>query len=385
MSVADYNVIKGMPKVLGMHTSFDSFKEGTKVSSGSKVGGACFAAIRDNLRTDESSGKIYDNEMLDTVKYYPWTATFTEFDLPYWTDKWLEVLLEIPFVKRRVIEYTGYDHGKCSPVTDEMNARNYDGRRSLIDKQKYFLIDFTCPVDEPFVVCSLLRIPQEFPDHIVTFKEVYESTGDAMKAFILSVYYGKSKFPLTGGHSACNGLDTEFWWKFYRDQSIAVSKDNNWRSNVLGGSAAMAITKEDMLKSLAIQDVPKHNVLVYGSLRKGMGNHALLQSALDKGHAHCVREEAYCDVNAQMYDTGAGFPAIVPCVKRNGIIVEHYKVNDETMEALDRLEGYPTLYDRAEILLHNTACWIYYQKTVCKSYSRIERNDWVYHVRSSGC
>lgn len=83
-----------------------------------------------------------------------------------------------------------------------------------------------------------------------------------------------------------------------------------------------------------------HKVFVYGTLKRGHGNHRLLQDAHFLGEF--VTENKWT-----MYSTG-GFPAVVHG-DSDYISGEVYEVNDEQFKNLDRLEGYPTMYTRERI------------------------------------
>ena len=85
-------------------------------------------------------------------------------------------------------------------------------------------------------------------------------------------------------------------------------------------------------------------VAVYGSLRKGLGNHRVL------GDSKLIGKEWV--PNYEMFSLGS-FPGI-----RNGegsIFVEVYKVDSDTLERLDMLEGYHSkdsvnnFYDKEEV------------------------------------
>ena len=52
-----------------------------------------------------------------------------------------------------------------------------------------------------------------------------------------------------------------------------------------------------------------------------------------------------CTVTGTLYDTGYGFPAFVP-EGENTVAAELIEIPFEDWEAVDRLEGYPRLYDR---------------------------------------
>lgn len=80
---------------------------------------------------------------------------------------------------------------------------------------------------------------------------------------------------------------------------------------------------------------------VYGTLKKGYGNHRLLERASFLG-------EAYTDGTFDMLNSG--FPVLVP--NDNGHIVkgEVYEFSDhDILDSLDALEGEGLMYDRREI------------------------------------
>lgn len=80
-----------------------------------------------------------------------------------------------------------------------------------------------------------------------------------------------------------------------------------------------------------------HLIFTYGTLKKGHGNHRLLESATYLGTAQSLPEFTMLHLG--------GFPGIV----RGGETVikgELYEVDDATLSRLDRLEGHPTFYER---------------------------------------
>jgi gamma-glutamylcyclotransferase (GGCT)/AIG2-like uncharacterized protein YtfP len=85
-------------------------------------------------------------------------------------------------------------------------------------------------------------------------------------------------------------------------------------------------------------------VFVYGTLRAGQPNHRLLRAAQPLGAATTAAPFI-------MYDLGA-FPAIV-AGGTTPVVGELYEVSASTLQSLDRLEGYPRLYDRVEVSLTN--------------------------------
>lgn len=69
---------------------------------------------------------------------------------------------------------------------------------------------------------------------------------------------------------------------------------------------------------------------VYGTLRKGYGNHRLLKNSKYLGTEKTTP-------NYEMYNVG-WFPALVP--GNESVVIEVYEVDDpHTMASLDRLEG----------------------------------------------
>ena len=81
-------------------------------------------------------------------------------------------------------------------------------------------------------------------------------------------------------------------------------------------------------------------IMVYGSLKRGFGNHRLLETSKFMGNA--TTEPSFVMISL------GGFPGIV----RGGetpISGEIFEVSDEVLARLDRLEGHPTWYERQDI------------------------------------
>lgn len=85
-----------------------------------------------------------------------------------------------------------------------------------------------------------------------------------------------------------------------------------------------------------------HRIFVYGTLKRGGRNHRLLSRARFMVTTHTL-------LRFTMVSCGP-YPAIVADGRRE-IHGEVYEVSEETLEALDRLEDYPSLYDRIEVPL----------------------------------
>ena len=81
------------------------------------------------------------------------------------------------------------------------------------------------------------------------------------------------------------------------------------------------------------------NVFVYGTLKRGFYNHRILE------HANRLGNAVTCE-KFTMFSLGP-YPMVMPKPKHK-IKGEVYEVDDEILERLDRLEGYPDFYTRVE-------------------------------------
>lgn len=81
-------------------------------------------------------------------------------------------------------------------------------------------------------------------------------------------------------------------------------------------------------------------IVVYGSLREGMGNHPLLSM----NNAQKLSSEVV-SLPFEMIDLG-GFPGLIRSDKVNHIEAEVYGVDEPTYKRVERLEGYPSFYDK---------------------------------------
>lgn len=111
-------------------------------------------------------------------------------------------------------------------------------------------------------------------------------------------------------------------------------------------------------------------VFVYGSLRKGFGNHGRLKTAEFIGYGKTVSN------GWTMLDLGA-FPGVVPGGKTH-IFGEIYRCDRECWDGLDSLEGYPSLYNRECVevksgeLLYNCNMYVYQEH----KRNVVESGDW---------
>lgn len=104
-------------------------------------------------------------------------------------------------------------------------------------------------------------------------------------------------------------------------------------------------------------------VFVYGTLKKGFSNSKLLSTAEYVGDYETVSKWA-------MVGKGMPFPFLIQR-DLNGEYIqgEVYNINAVQLRRLDRLEGYPSLYNRTEIMVEDKlddkiteTVWVYYKK-----------------------
>ena len=95
-------------------------------------------------------------------------------------------------------------------------------------------------------------------------------------------------------------------------------------------------------------------VFVYGSLKNGKGNHRLLANSKYLGRC-------YIEGKQRLLSLG-GFPGLVKddSLPMNRIVGEVYQINDETLQALDWLEGHPRFYKREKVATPFKNAWAYY-------------------------
>jgi gamma-glutamylcyclotransferase (GGCT)/AIG2-like uncharacterized protein YtfP len=84
----------------------------------------------------------------------------------------------------------------------------------------------------------------------------------------------------------------------------------------------------------------KHSLFVYGTLKKGFYNNSILE----KGNAIF---EGDSEIENFVLISLSVFPmAFFVKEKEHKIIAERYSIDDVTLKRLDRLEGYPSFYNR---------------------------------------
>ena len=121
-------------------------------------------------------------------------------------------------------------------------------------------------------------------------------------------------------------------------------------------------------------------VAVYGSLRKGLGNHRVMEIA--KGE---LVDAGYTSKNCNLYDLGA-FPSVslAHSSANKPVRVEVYQVPEDGVTGpLDGLEGYPHFYNRTVINvdLDNgevVQAWLYHIDA--EKSKLVESGDWVKYL-----
>ena len=90
---------------------------------------------------------------------------------------------------------------------------------------------------------------------------------------------------------------------------------------------------------------------------------------------------AVCEISIfSRYDTGYGFPAFVP-EGENTVAAELIEIPFEDWEAVDRLEGYPRLYDRLMFPAKledgtEVSGWVYVMHNLPEMATVIESGSW---------
>ena len=113
------------------------------------------------------------------------------------------------------------------------------------------------------------------------------------------------------------------------------------------------------------------NIFVYGSLKRGYGNH----NYFCKNMINCVP----CTTKGTLYDTGYGFPAL----DLNGEQVVHGElitVPLDDLPAFDYLEGVPRLYQRNKIIIDidgdKKESFVYTMNCSKKGFRKVESGNW---------
>ncbi len=115
---------------------------------------------------------------------------------------------------------------------------------------------------------------------------------------------------------------------------------------------------------------PTTTVFVYGTLRQGEHNHALLGGRVPQRFARTRP-------TWELVDLGS-YPALLPG-GTTAVLGEVYEVDDETLLALDALEEHPTFYERTVISLDDGSvvhAYVMARERV-SDYESLSSGDWL--------
>lgn len=122
-------------------------------------------------------------------------------------------------------------------------------------------------------------------------------------------------------------------------------------------------------ESLDLKLTETNKLLVYGSLRKEMDNHDLLDDSNYK-------ETFVLDHCLMLQSHSFSFPfCLYSYDSKNTVVVESYQVSEEQLKYLDLVEGHPKFYHRTLITTNdNQSYWIYLiqPKTLLEYYSNVK-------------
>lgn len=119
-------------------------------------------------------------------------------------------------------------------------------------------------------------------------------------------------------------------------------------------------------------------VAVYGTLRKGFGNHRILEGLLPL-------REGFVSVPFRMVSLG-GFPGLIPASEHHQVYLEIYDIGDDTerLRRLDGLEGYrgpnqSNFYDRITIpdfQIDGEGVEVYVLDESYADHASVDNGDW---------
>ena len=108
---------------------------------------------------------------------------------------------------------------------------------------------------------------------------------------------------------------------------------------------------------------------MYGTLRRGFGNHTLMGDSEQLGTDTLNGFEMF---------TAGGFPVVYPTAKDDSIVVEVFEVTEDKLTGpLDMLEGHPRWYKRELVPTVFGDAWMYIMTDErYKQNYRVESGDW---------
>lgn len=116
-----------------------------------------------------------------------------------------------------------------------------------------------------------------------------------------------------------------------------------------------------------------HRIFVYGTLRHSQANHHLLEGGQYLGPHRTPPRYTMLEVG--------GYPGVISG-GRASIVGEIYRVDEQTLRNLDRLEDHPRLYTRELIPSPYGRAWMYLFRGATRDRSAIPSGDWCRPTRS---
>jgi gamma-glutamylcyclotransferase (GGCT)/AIG2-like uncharacterized protein YtfP len=119
----------------------------------------------------------------------------------------------------------------------------------------------------------------------------------------------------------------------------------------------------------------KKLLFVYGSLRQGLGNHSFLRDENVSYLGNFITEPEWTMISL------GGFPALLEG-GNTAITGELYSVPEPVYRAIERLEGYPTFYNRKPLTTPLGEAEVYYIEEMERygrnpeDYTVVEHGDW---------
>ncbi len=93
-------------------------------------------------------------------------------------------------------------------------------------------------------------------------------------------------------------------------------------------------------------------VFVYGTLKKGHGNHGALEGAEFLGRCYLEGEYTLLDLG--------WYPGLVASgAEASRVYGEVYRVDEPTLHTLDLIEGHPSFYERVKVKTPWKNTWVY--------------------------
>lgn len=121
-----------------------------------------------------------------------------------------------------------------------------------------------------------------------------------------------------------------------------------------------------------MSNAESHLVFVYGSLKRGFGNHKYFLGSQRRVGWAVTHESGY-----KMFSLG-GFPGVVRAKNKLHVTGELYEVDSECLAALDRLESNGRMYQRVETQIETESddlsiAWMYLWLGSPREYDRKDK------------